>query len=110
MNEFFTIEVELPVAGKEQDEVRYIEIKVNCEYSVENDGIGPYEYWGSKEIDHGINYAVIDNTDWDTAGFTKEEIDLINIEIDKNLKAWEVEIIKRVVDSRSYCAFYQDGD
>jgi hypothetical protein len=109
MTESFTIEVELPVSGSE-DEVRYVEIDVDCDYSVENDGIGPYEYWGSKEVDRGTDYAVIDNTDWDSTGFTKEEIELINSEIDKKLNDWSVAIMERVADRRSDYSFYSDGD
>ena len=27
---------------------------------VDNDGIGPYEYWGAKGVDHGHNYVVVE--------------------------------------------------
>lgn len=27
------------------------------EHSIENDGIGSYEYWGSKEFDAGVDYV-----------------------------------------------------
>ena len=97
MSESFKIEVELPVAGT--DTYRYVEISVDCEYAVENNGIGPYEYWGSKEIDRGIDVAVIENTYWNTTGFSPEEINLINSQIDKNRKDWEVQIMEGWDDS-----------
>lgn len=38
------------------------EHEVECEFTVniENDGIGPYEWWGVKEYDYGTDYAVLD--------------------------------------------------
>ena len=36
------------------------EILCNVEYHMENDGIGPYEYWGAKYFDAGEDYIVID--------------------------------------------------
>lgn len=109
MTETFTIEIELPVIGNEE-EVRYVEIDVDCDYSIENDGIGPYEYWGFKGVDRGTDYAVIENTEWDTTGFTKEEIDLINSQIDKKLNDWEVIIMERVADYRADYSVYSDED
>ena len=108
MTETFTLEVELPVVGNEK-ECRYVDIDVDCEYSIDNDGIGPYEYWGSKEVDRGIDYAVIDNTDWDKTGFTAEEIDLIEKEIDKKLDDWANKIMERCEDRADYSA-YCDGE
>lgn len=35
--------------------VHEIEFQVDC--SVENDGIGAYEYWGQKCYDHGTDYV-----------------------------------------------------
>lgn len=29
------------------------------DFSIENDGIGAYEYWGARGFDHGTNYAEI---------------------------------------------------
>ena len=107
MTESFSIEVELPVIGKEED-VRYVEIDVECNYSIENNGIGPYEYWGFKGVDLGTDYAVIEETDWDTAGFTKEEIELINSEIDKKLNEWQADIMSRLSEFRADC--YSDED
>lgn len=98
MTETFTIKVELPVVGNENTDVYYAEIEVKCKFSIDNDGIGPYEYWGSKGIDKGVDYAVIDETEWDKNGFTAEEIDLIEKAIDKNLNDWAEKIMERLTD------------
>jgi len=110
MTETFTLEVELPIVGNEQDEYRYVEIDVDCEFSIANDGIGPYEYWGSKEVDKGVDYAEIDNTDWDKTGFTAEEIDLIEKAIDKKLDDWAEKIMERLSDARADYSAYSDDD
>lgn len=34
-------------------------MSVDYEVEWENDGIGSYEYWGSKEFDAGTDYAVV---------------------------------------------------
>lgn len=107
MTETFTIEVELPVIGNEE-KFKYVEINVDCDYSVENDGIGPYEYWGSKEVDRGTDYVVIENTEWDTTGFTTEEIELINSQINKKLNDWEVTIVERAAEYRADYFVYSD--
>lgn len=31
------------------------------DYTVDNDGIGPYEYWGAKGYDAGTDYLLIEN-------------------------------------------------
>ena len=69
-----------------------IDIDVDCEYEVENDGIGPYEYWGQKCYDKGTEYAVIISWEWDKTGFTPQEIGLIEAKIEKEKGGWEGEI------------------
>lgn len=69
-----------------------IDIDVDCECEVTNDGIGPYEYWGQKCFDKGTDYLEIINTDWDRTGFSKEEIDFIESEIERKKSDWEGEI------------------
>jgi len=102
MNRTFELEIEL--------DNRNVIVQVECEYGIENDGIGPYEYWGSKEVDRGTDYIVIDNTDWDITGFTKEEIDLINAEIDKHLDEWSTQIGQRLSEDRADYSAYCDGE
>lgn len=106
MNESFNIEVELPVVGTEEAEYRFVKIKVKCEYRYENTGIGGYEFWGIKGIDRGTDYAVIENTEWDTTGFTQEEIELINLDIKNNISGWENTILNGRVN---FCV-YSDED
>ena len=69
-----------------------VEIELECEFEVENDGIGPYEFWGQRGIDKGHDYVVIFKTDWDKTGFTAEEIAVIELEIDKQKGEIESEI------------------
>ncbi len=78
------------LASRDED----IDIEVDCEYEVENNGIGSYEYWGQKCFDKGTDCAVIVGTEWDKTGFSPEEIALIEskIEVDKNEWAGEIEI------------------
>lgn len=81
-----TIEVYL----ENRDE--YVEIDVDCEYDVENDGIGPYEYWGHKGYDKGHDYAVITSTEWNKVGYTAEEVKVIDEAIEKEKDDWEIEV------------------
>lgn len=30
--------------------------EINFDYTINNDGIGPYEYWGTRGFDHGADY------------------------------------------------------
>lgn len=69
-----------------------VEIAVEIEYNWENDGIGAYEYWGNKEFDKGRNYVSVDEVKWDKAGFTDEEIEEIEIAIDKELESLSEQI------------------
>lgn len=106
MSETFTIEVELP----DGDTYKYVDIEVTCDYSIHNNGIGPYEYWGFRGYDRGVDYAAIEDAAWDKSQFTAEEIKLIQAAIDKELVNWEQEIMDRVADRKSDYRFYSDGD
>lgn len=37
------------------------EIEAKVEFSIQNDGIGPYEYWGQKCYDAGQDYIEVEN-------------------------------------------------
>ena len=41
------------------------DVLCTIEFTIENDGIGHYEFWGSKGYDAGVNYAVINSINWD---------------------------------------------
>jgi hypothetical protein len=60
-----TIEIEI------EDDV--IEVDLTGELSLENDGIGSYEYWGSKCYDAGTNYFELENLKWDMSLYTDDE-------------------------------------
>lgn len=65
-----------------------IGIEVEVDWEWENDGIGAYEYWGARCVDKGHTYAVPSSIYWDKKGFSQEEIDLVEKEIDKALAGW----------------------
>lgn len=69
-----------------------IDIDVDCEYEIENNGIGSYEFWGQKCFDKGTNFAVIISWEWDKTGFTPEEVALVEAKIKKEKEEWEDEI------------------
>lgn len=107
MNDTFHLEVELP----DGDAYKLVEISVDVKYCIQNNGIGPYEYWGFKGIDYGVDYAEIEDTSWDKAGFSKEENDMIQSAIDREIPNWEETLIERVADRKeNYSAFYSDED
>lgn len=39
------------------------EIKVTLDCSIQNDGIGAYEYWGAKGFDAGSNYLSLESSE-----------------------------------------------
>lgn len=48
----------------------------------ENDGIGSYEYWGSKEYDSGVNYVSLESNGyptWDETLHTPDENEAIRL-------------------------------
>ena len=45
----------------ETDCGRFFSATVECELSIDNDGIGSYEFWGSRGYDHGNDFAVVDD-------------------------------------------------
>ena len=88
----FNFEVEL---GNPDGTPRYVEIEVECFYSIHNDGIGCYEYWGHKCIDKGTDYCEIDDVVWDHSNYTVDEIAEIEVAIQNNKKAWSEKIMER---------------
>jgi hypothetical protein len=57
------------------------EIEVEVEVSAYFDGIGPYEFWGSKGYDKGNLCVDIEETTYDKTGLTEDEIKQIEQEI-----------------------------
>ena len=70
-----------------------IDIDVDCEYEIENNGIGSYEFWGQKCFDKGTDSAVIISWERDKTGFSPEEIVLIEAKILVDKSEWEGDII-----------------
>lgn len=66
----------------------YVEVEVTVGFEWQNDGIGPYEYWGSKGYDKGTDYLEPTQTIWDSAGFTPEEVKEIEKEMFASMKRW----------------------
>ena len=116
MTETFTIEVELLFVGNEE-QVECVEIDVQCDYSIENNGIGAYEYWGANGVDRGVDCAVIEDTRWNVCDlsvdwcFTKEQNKIIESAIEEKIKDWEDSIMDRVNDARcGDSCFYSEDD
>lgn len=55
-------------------EGRYYDISVSFEYEVGNDGIGHYEYWGSKQFDAGHDYAEVTSVSIEAFEVTAEGV------------------------------------
>jgi hypothetical protein len=57
------------------------EIEIEIDYSSYFDGIGHYEYWGSKEYDKGHLCIDLDKIEYNKNGLLSEEISIIEAEI-----------------------------
>lgn len=75
-----------------EDSDKEVDIEVDIDYAVENNGIGPYEYWGFKGYDKGQDCVNIYSTEWNKTGFSPEEIEIVEEAIEKEKKHWEAEI------------------
>jgi len=63
-----TITEEIEINGE------LLEVEFTGDCSIENDGIGAYEYWGAKCYDPGRDYAIMDdNLTWDRTKYTDEQ-------------------------------------
>lgn len=80
-------------------ETRTAEIEVTVGFDWENNGIGSYEYWGSKGFDKGITYLVANEILWDSTGFSLEEVELVEGEIEASMTRWTEKAEK---DAESY--------
>ena len=74
-----------------EDTDKEVDIDVDCEYEILNDGIGWYEYWGSVEFDKGRDYIGIYSTEWNKTGFSPEEIAVVEAKIEEEKSEWEAE-------------------
>lgn len=86
MSKTFNLEIELATRTEP------VEVEVEVDGSWQNDGIGPYEFWGQKCYDRGRNYFEIETWDWDKTGFTPEEIAEIETAIEAKIEDWSNEV------------------
>jgi hypothetical protein len=63
------------------------EIEAKVEFSIQNDGIGPYEYWGQKCYDAGQDYIEVENIIPIFTDQTEERKIVINKYIADNFKS-----------------------
>lgn len=99
----FIFETEIdPPENVVSDSVWEVEVTFQItDIKIENDGIGPYEYWGSMEYDHGSNY--VEDFDIDIMEYfvykDGDEIDLkLSEEQLKILKENAIEYVNEKVD------------
>ena len=71
-----------------------IEVECDCTIYEYNDGIGDYEYCGSKEYDSGDSYFEVDYITWDRSLYYEE----VNDYIDKYIKDNQAKIFKDILN------------
>ena len=75
----------------------YSEVWTNVTYTIENDGIGAYEFWGSRGFDRGYDYANIKDIKPIFSGETPEEQDEILKLIDDNFDKYAEELSDKIM-------------
>ena len=80
-------------------EDREKEIQLEIDYSSYFDGIGHYEYWGSKEYDKGQLCIELNKIEYDKNGLVSEEISIIESEITNR----ENEIVDACIEDIKDC-------
>jgi len=65
-------------------EEEWLNVEFYGDASVENDGIGSYEYWGFKGYDHGHDYFIVENITWDKNKYTEQQNQEINKYLENN--------------------------
>ena len=77
------------------------EIEFFCDYEIQNDGIGSYEFWGSKEFDKGIDYVVLEEVTWDKNLYSERENNIIKDWVTENWKSIKKEIEQKNKELKS---------
>jgi hypothetical protein len=77
-----TIEWEIEYISPSTNEIDYVYVDFIGDVVSENNGIGPYEFWGIPGYDSGQDYLVCEKIEWDKSKHTTEQ----NIVIDKYLE------------------------
>lgn len=78
------------------------DVELFIEFTVENSGIGAYEFWGQRCYDHGKNYAEL--VDWNLQPeewMTPEIVTYINDYIENNIEKVEDKLTS-IFDSGSW--------
>jgi hypothetical protein len=68
-----------------------ITVDFTCELQWENNGIGSYEFWGSRGYDEGDNYVVLNHLKWDESIYTKEQNEAIQTYINNDDNWFKIE-------------------
>lgn len=70
-------------------------INVILDADIEKDeGIGSYEFWGSREYDSGSGELFVADLNWEKHKYSKEENEIIEKYVDENSEEIENKIIK----------------
>lgn len=72
-----------------------LEVELDYNISVENSGIGGYEYWGYRGYDAGHDYYVIENFEYDKSLYTEEQNEFIDKYLIENHDKIEEEILDK---------------
>ncbi|MEI7960720.1 MAG: hypothetical protein WCI04_00130 [archaeon] len=81
-----TIEKEHEIETDIEDE-DIIVVEFVYTVSKENDGIGSYEFHGSRGYDSGTDYIVVEDIEWDKSSHTDRENEVIQKYLDKNFSS-----------------------
>lgn len=87
-----TIEWEVEYTNPATNEVDYMYVDFMGDVVVENDGIGSYEFWGVVGYDHGHDYNMCENIEWDKSLYTDEQNKIIEDYLDENYEKIEEQL------------------
>ena len=76
-----------------------MEVLLEAEITLENDGIGSYEYWGSREHDAGSDYYAVTGLTYEKSNYTPEQIAIIDKYLEDNQEDIDEAIIKKYESS-----------
>lgn len=85
------IEVELSTRNKS------VIVALSCEYALNNDGVGVYEFGSERGVDRGNDYIELENIDWDRTGFNAMEISEVETAIKNNYTELYAGIYKQLI-------------
>lgn len=71
----------------------YTDVRVSFSYIIENNGIGPYEFWGYRGFDEGEIYDVVESIDCIDERLTDEERAHVNALIRQNFSRYSEKVL-----------------